>query len=70
MHDIINPMRCYKCQKRDHYATACEVKGTKADIRKKCIKCSQEGHIAKDCNNLLYCYECEEEAHQAAMQKH
>jgi len=48
---ILNPLRCFNCQKFGHSKNAC--KGIEI-----CAKCSQAGHGGNSCSNDMKCPNC------------
>ena len=57
--------RCYKCWQYDHQAKEC----TGEDRKDICQRCTKEGHIARDCQEIPYCPLCNEQGHQAGSGK-
>lgn len=54
--------RCTNCLRIGHMNNVCKTKRTEG---KKCLKCTQVGHEAKDCLNTSHCNSCAKEGHRA-----
>jgi len=48
---VLNPLRCFKCQKIGHGKNACRERET-------CATCGQIGHTSSDCTNEPKCPNC------------
>lgn len=58
----ISVPRCSNCLRIGHVSRACK---TKTTGDKKCLKCTQSGHEAKECTNNTYCNSCAKSGHRA-----
>ena len=61
----VNLTRCYRCLGFEHHSSEC----TGEDRTKTCLKCTQENHRAKDCQNNSFCFTCKKEGHRADQTK-
>ena len=59
IHELMTPVRCYKCQRYGHKAEECKL--AENDMRERCLTCCDNGHIAKNCKSKEKCYQCSEE---------
>ena len=67
IHELITPVKCYKCQRYGHKAEGCTTNSN--DMKDKCLKCCTTGHTAKICNSEARCYQCSEAGHSAGTMK-
>ncbi|XP_023214771.1 uncharacterized protein LOC111617712 [Centruroides sculpturatus] len=58
---VLNPLRCFKCQRFGHSQTSCRGKST-------CTQCQTEGHESTECTNSPCCVNCKD-AHPAYSRK-
>lgn len=55
----IDIVRCYNCLGVGHHSDICP----EPRREKRCLKCAQEGHMSRNCENVSYCTSCERSGH-------
>lgn len=56
----IDIIRCYNCLHLGHHSDICK----EPKVDKRCLNCTQPGHLVKDCNNTSYCLACQKSGHR------
>lgn len=57
-YDVI---RCYNCLNLGHHSDICREPKTE----KRCLKCTQTGHLSRDCTNSSFCTVCDKTGHRS-----
>lgn len=58
----LDPDFCNRCQKYGHLSRLCQEKEA---AKRRCLKCGEQDHIAKECTNEESCFGCGQKGHRA-----